>query len=209
MLIDEDALLVALLDGQISAAGVDVLRKEPPDPKNPLLELPQVLITPHVAAFTESHADRNGEIQPRRRLWELLKSQGMQENQQVLFMSDGGEDVRRVQQYLHPFSEHLLDWFHITMRFTVLQQQTKALQQERPETGADVSKQVESVKHLPWHGNTAEALERLAILSMEPELDPGAFSRCCEGGQRTCRVRDLPTQQLRIHSELRRAMAAG
>jgi hypothetical protein len=133
----------------------------------------------------------------------------MQENQQVLFMSDGGEDVRRVQQYLHPFSEHLLDWFHITMRFTVLQQQTKALQQERPETGADVSKQVESVKHLPWHGNTAEALERLAILSMEPELDPGAFSRCCEGGQRTCRVRDLPTQQLRIHSELRRAMAAG
>ena len=67
---------------------------------------------------------------PRRRLWELLKSQGMQENQQVVFMSDGGEDVRRVQQYLHPSSEHLLDWFHITMRLTVLQQQTKGLQQE-------------------------------------------------------------------------------
>jgi hypothetical protein len=85
---------------------------------------------------------------PRRRLWELMKSQGMQENQQVVFMSDGGEDVRRVQQYLHPFSEHLLDWFHITMRLTVLQQQTKGLQQERPETGADVAKQLESVKHL-------------------------------------------------------------
>ena len=28
---------------------------------------------------------------PRRRLWELMKSQGMQENQQVVFMSDGGE----------------------------------------------------------------------------------------------------------------------
>ena len=39
---------------------------------------------------------------PRRRLWELLKSQGMQENQQVVFMSDGGEDVRRVQEYLQP-----------------------------------------------------------------------------------------------------------
>jgi hypothetical protein len=47
---------------------------------------------------------------PRRRLWELMKSQGMQENQQVVFMSDGGEDVRGVQQYLHPSSEHLLDW---------------------------------------------------------------------------------------------------
>jgi hypothetical protein len=46
--------------------------------------------------------------------------------------------VRRVQEYLHPFSEHLIDWFHITMRLTVLQQQTKALQEEHPETGADV-----------------------------------------------------------------------
>jgi hypothetical protein len=33
---------------------------------------------------------------PRRRLWELMKSQGMQENQQVVFMSDGGENVRRM-----------------------------------------------------------------------------------------------------------------
>ena len=39
----------------------------------------------------------------------------MQENQQVVFMSDGGENVRRVQEYLHPFSEHLIDWFHIIM----------------------------------------------------------------------------------------------
>jgi len=32
----------------------------------------------------------------------------MQENQQIIFMSDGGEDVRRVQEYLHPNSEHLM-----------------------------------------------------------------------------------------------------
>ena len=110
------------------------------------------------------------DTKPRRRLWELLKSQGMQENQQVVFMSDGGEDVRRVPQYLHPFSEHLIDWFHITMRLTVLQQQTKALQEERSQTGADVSKELESVKHLLWHGNTQEALERMASLSMELSL---------------------------------------
>jgi hypothetical protein len=99
-----------------------------------------------------------------------MKSQGMRENQQVVFMSDGGENVRRVQEYLHPFSEHLIDWFHITMRLTVLQQQTKALQAERPETGADVSKQLESVKHLLWHGNTEEALERLVNLGMDLSL---------------------------------------
>src|SRR5258706_15474528 len=104
---------------------------------------------------------------PRRRLWELMKSQGMQENQQVVFMSDGGENVRRVREYLHPFSEHLIDWFHITMRLTVLQHQKKALQEERPETGADESKRLESVKYLVWHGNNAEALERLGDLLVE------------------------------------------
>ena len=35
---------------------------------------------------------------PRRRLWELMKSQGLQENQQVVFMSDGGESVRRMHE---------------------------------------------------------------------------------------------------------------
>jgi hypothetical protein len=107
---------------------------------------------------------------PRYRWWELMKSQGMQEKQQVVFLSDGGEDVRRVQQYLHPFSEQLIDWFHITMRLTVLQQQTKGLQHERAETGADVAKQLESIKHLLWHGNTQEALERIADLSIDLSL---------------------------------------
>ena len=107
---------------------------------------------------------------PRRRLWELMKSQGMQENQQVVFMSDGAENVRRIQEYLHPFSEHLIDWFHITMRLTVLQQQTKGLHEERPQTGADVLKRLESVKHLLWHGNAEEALERLGDLLIELSL---------------------------------------
>jgi len=107
---------------------------------------------------------------PRQRLWKLLKSQGLQESQQLLFMSDGGENVRRVQEYLHPFSEHLIDWFHITMRLTVLQQQTKALHAERSQTGAEVSKRLESVKHLLWHGNTEEALERTVDLLLNLSL---------------------------------------
>src|SRR5271169_1045629 len=56
------------------------------------------------------------------------------------------------------------------MRLTVLQQQTKALQEERPETGAEVSKRLESLKHLLWHGNTEEPLERLGDLLMELSL---------------------------------------
>jgi len=121
--------------------------------------------TPKCFAFVQTYDQK-----PRRRLWELMKSQGMQENQQVVFMSDVGEDVRRVQAYLHPNSEHVIDWFHITMRLTVLQQQTKSLQAEQAQAGAAVSKQVESVKHLLWHGNVEEALERLANLLMDLDL---------------------------------------
>jgi hypothetical protein len=107
---------------------------------------------------------------PRQRVWEVMKSQGMQENQQVVFMSDGGEDVRKVQEYLHPNGEHRIDWFHITMRITVLQQQTKALQADRPDEGAAASKQIESVKHLLWHGNVDEALDRIDSLFIDLDL---------------------------------------
>ena len=107
---------------------------------------------------------------PRQRVWEVMKSQGMQENQQVVFLSDGGEDVRKVQEYLHPNGEHLIDWFHITMRITVLQQQTKALQADRPDEGAAASKQIESVKHLLWHGSVDEALDRSDSLFMDLDL---------------------------------------
>ena len=56
------------------------------------------------------------------------------------------------------------------MRLTVLQQQTKALQEERPEIGAAASKQVSSIKHLLWHGTVEEALERIADLRLELDL---------------------------------------
>jgi hypothetical protein len=56
------------------------------------------------------------------------------------------------------------------MRLTVLQQQTKALEEKQPEDGAAVSKQLESVKHLLWHGNVEEALERLTNLLIDLDL---------------------------------------
>ena len=65
---------------------------------------------------------------PRRRLFDLLKSQGLQANQDVTFLTDGGEEIRALTEFVTPESEHVLDWFHITMRITVLQQQTKSLQ---------------------------------------------------------------------------------
>ena len=56
-LVDEGALLDALRSGHLAGAALDVLEREPPDPSNPLLADPRVLVTPHVAALTEQTAD--------------------------------------------------------------------------------------------------------------------------------------------------------
>jgi D-3-phosphoglycerate dehydrogenase len=51
--VDEQALVRALREGWIAGAGLDVLEQEPPDPANPLLRLPNVLLTPHTAGHSE------------------------------------------------------------------------------------------------------------------------------------------------------------
>jgi D-3-phosphoglycerate dehydrogenase len=50
--VDEAALIKALAEGWIAGAGLDVLEKEPPDPDNPLLSMPNVLWTPHTAGYS-------------------------------------------------------------------------------------------------------------------------------------------------------------
>jgi phosphoglycerate dehydrogenase-like enzyme len=56
-LIDEQALVDALASGPIEGAALDVFEHEPLDPKSPLWELPNVIITPHTSGFRPDHWD--------------------------------------------------------------------------------------------------------------------------------------------------------
>ena len=48
-IIDEAALIAALNDGRLAAAGLDVAETEPLPPAHPLWDTPNVIVTPHVA----------------------------------------------------------------------------------------------------------------------------------------------------------------
>lgn len=48
--VDEKAMIRALDEKWISAAGLDVLEEEPPHPDNPILKMSNVILSPHVAS---------------------------------------------------------------------------------------------------------------------------------------------------------------
>lgn len=56
--VDEKALIEALIEKRIAGAGLDVLEEEPTPENNPLLEMDNVLITPHMAGSTQESTER-------------------------------------------------------------------------------------------------------------------------------------------------------
>lgn len=56
--VDEEALIEALENGEIAGAALDVLKQEPLDPTNPLLDMDNVLTAPHIGAATKEASSR-------------------------------------------------------------------------------------------------------------------------------------------------------
>ena len=112
---------------------------------------------------------------PKRRLFELWQSQGLQMNQQLTFLSDGGDTVRDLQLYLSPEAEPRLDWFHVAMRLTVLPQTAKGLPDKNRDDEEDyplrdpVVRELERLKWFLWHGNVYKALQVVQLVEMDLE----------------------------------------
>ena len=158
--------------------------------------------------FVYGHDDR-----PKRRLFEMLQSQGMQMNQQITFVSDGADNVRDLQFYLNPHAEHVLDWFHLTMRITVLDQYAKGVVRLDEKLGEEIREDLQRVKWYCWHGNVYEALRHIRFVEMDaeelfygfeedhPKADHRKPQKAPEGHWR---VQELHREQRRHDPELRR-----
>jgi len=72
-LIDEKALYDAIVSGRVAGAALDVFEKEPPG-DNPLLELEQVITTPHLGASTQE-AQINVAVQVAEQIVHVLKGE--------------------------------------------------------------------------------------------------------------------------------------
>ncbi len=71
---DERALFEALTRGKLAAAGLDVWEEEPISRDNPLLNLPNVVCTPHVAGLSET-ATRNIATQVAEEILRVLRGE--------------------------------------------------------------------------------------------------------------------------------------
>jgi D-3-phosphoglycerate dehydrogenase len=59
-IVDEEALIAALREGEIAGAAIDTFRQEPPEEVRRLCEAGKVVLTPHIAAATDAAVSRMG-----------------------------------------------------------------------------------------------------------------------------------------------------
>jgi len=110
---------------------------------------------------------------PKRRLHEVLRDQGFQMNQEITFLTDGGDSVRNIAVDMSPCADHVLDWFHITMRLTVMGQYVKGLAHHREAEAAEIERTLKRIKGFLWNGNTCQR---------QSKIEPKGSAKCCHFG---------------------------
>jgi hypothetical protein len=95
------------------------------------------------------------------RLYEVLQSQDLQMNQDMTFLSDGNDSLRQLQLEMSPKAIHILDWYHLSMKLTVLGQYGKGLVACEAVRGEAIGEKIERLKWSLWHGQVDKSLGKI------------------------------------------------
>src|SRR5438876_8223145 len=106
----------------------------------------------------------------------MLHSQGLQVDRESTFLSDGNDILRELQLEMSPKATHILDWFHLTMKLTVLGQFGKGLVQCEAVLGEQIRDQIERLKWSLWHGQVDKALGKIDDLESAIESFEGIYA---------------------------------
>src|ERR1035437_8483389 len=105
-----------------------------------------------------------------------LRQCGVNEATSVTVLTDGDAGLRAIHQQVAPQAEHVLDWFHIAMRFTNLQQLAKGINAVVDGgTRSHALAEIERAKGRRWNGLTERGIVGLAHLgqgAQAPCFDP-------------------------------------
>jgi len=113
----------------------------------------------------------------KRRLYEVLRSQDFQMNQAITFLSDGNDSLRQLQLEMSPKATHILDWFHLAMKLTVLSQYGKGLVPCEVVLGEAICAQIDRLKWSLWHGQVDKALGKIDDLESSIESFKETYAR--------------------------------
>ena len=142
---------------------------------------------------------RSQDEQPGRRFREVLRTQALPVTQTVTMLTDGGDSVAGLVGELSPGAVHIVDWFHIAMRLTGLDQYVKGLAHHNPVEALALQHRLERIKWRLWHGDGEEALARAQVLTLTHIL-LGKLKIMGRDTDQSFRIRVMP-QEIRYPSQ--------
>ncbi|MXQ10588.1 ISKra4 family transposase [Microvirga makkahensis] len=106
---------------------------------------------------------------PQRRIIDHLRRQGFQADQDLTFITDGGDEVRGPRRADQPVQRACPCLVHITMQITVLRQFAQGLVHHDKNAGTAVLDGLRRIKWFLWHGNIYRAREAIDDLVLDLE----------------------------------------
>jgi hypothetical protein len=101
---------------------------------------------------------------------------------------------------MSPKATHILDWFHLTMKLTVLGQYGKGLVQCETALGEAICDQIERLKWSLWHGQVDKALGKIDELETSIEPFNETYARFPRLVKASSALRTYIVQELRSGS---------